>query len=145
MKRKFWTKFPEEWLLLAVSKNLRFSKQQARWVLSGRMPQKASLTFPDKTHATQSLFWLDLDSCYYAKDTITWHDRKKKNVTCVSKDCKPPNYPQLRPIEKFWSMVEEKIKKRCRIVNDPRVSFLVTYCWEENRQGHRAKIDERIT
>jgi hypothetical protein len=46
------------------------------------------------------VFWPDLASSHYAKDTIDF--LKSNNIDFVDKSSNPPNAPELRPIEDFW-------------------------------------------
>ena len=45
------------------------------------------------------VFWPDLASSHYAKDTIDF--LKSNNIDFVDKSSKPANAPELRPIEDF--------------------------------------------
>ena len=51
------------------------------------------------------LFWPDLASCHYAKETIAVLE--ELGINYVSKDMNPPNCPQLRPIEDFWGWLKQ--------------------------------------
>jgi hypothetical protein len=56
--------------------------------------------FIKKHHENEKIvFWPDLASSHYAKDTLAV--LQQKNIEYVPKDCNPPNVPQLRSIEKF--------------------------------------------
>ena len=46
------------------------------------------------------VFWPDLASSHYAKDTIDF--LKSNNIDFVDKSSNPTNAPELRPIEDFW-------------------------------------------
>ena len=52
------------------------------------------------------IFWPDLASCHYSKQTVAWMD---ENVKFVPKDINPPNVPQARPIENFWGCLAQKV------------------------------------
>lgn len=52
------------------------------------------------------VFWPDLASSHYSKDTVAWMD---KNVTYVDKRLNPANVPQARPIENFWGCLAQKV------------------------------------
>lgn len=60
-------------------------------------------------HNIPPLFWPDLATCHYANDTIACYDRN--NISYVTKDCNPPNSPELRPVEKFWAIMKQKLIK----------------------------------
>lgn len=55
------------------------------------------------------LFWPDLASCHYAKDTIEWYTTN--NVRYVPRDFNPANCPEIRPIERYWAIVKRHFKK----------------------------------
>ena len=52
------------------------------------------------------IFWSDLASCHYSKQTVAWMD---ENVKFVPKDINPPNVPQARPIENVWGCLAQKV------------------------------------
>ena len=52
------------------------------------------------------IFWPDLASAHYAKDTVAWMN---ENVNFVAKNINPPNVPQARPIENFWGCLAQKV------------------------------------
>ena len=56
------------------------------------------------------LFWPDLASCHYAKDTVATFE--EEGINFVAKECNPPCVPQLRPIEDFWGMLKQKVYHR---------------------------------
>jgi transposase len=53
------------------------------------------------------LFWPDLASCHYAKETL--HVFEELDVNYVSREMNPPNCPQLRPIEQFWGWLKQLV------------------------------------
>lgn len=53
------------------------------------------------------IFWPDLATSHYAKLTQSEYARLKINV--VPKNLNPPNVPQVRPIEEFWSILKRKV------------------------------------
>jgi transposase len=53
------------------------------------------------------VFWPDLASAHYAKDTLVRLEELK--VEYVPKEENPPNVPQIRPIEKFWANLKGKV------------------------------------
>jgi len=61
-----------------------------------------------KSHGKiQTLFWPDLASSHYAKSVL--EDLERNGVHYVTKEINPPNVPQLRPIEVFWSHLKRKV------------------------------------
>ncbi|KAJ8976795.1 hypothetical protein NQ317_014138 [Molorchus minor] len=74
------------------------------------------------------IFWPDLASCHYARRTREWLEHN--NINYVPREDNPPNVPQARPIEEFWSLL-------CRKVYDNG--------WEaQNEQQLRARIFRKI-
>ena len=68
---------------------------------------KRLLPFIHKYHPDfDYIFWPDLASAHYAKDTVTWMEQ---NVYFVHKSSNPPNVPQARPIENFWGCLAQKV------------------------------------
>lgn len=64
--------------------------------------------FIDKYHAHDKImFWPDLASCHYAKNTLDWLTKQK--VPFVPKKDNPPNVPQARPIENFWAVLKRMV------------------------------------
>lgn len=57
----------------------------------------------------ETLFWPDLASCHYAHETTTFME--SNNIVFVAKDMNPPNVPQCRPIERYWALVKNMMKK----------------------------------
>ena len=62
-----------------------------------------------RSHNTPPLFWPDLATCHYARTVLEWYQRN--GINFVPKDKNPPNCPELRPIEKYWALVKQKLKK----------------------------------
>lgn len=60
-------------------------------------------------HTHPVIFWPDLASCHYAKDTQIWYETNQ--VEYIPKKWNPPNCPDLRPIEIFWAIVKQKLLK----------------------------------
>jgi hypothetical protein len=53
------------------------------------------------------IFWPDLATSHYANLTQAEYSRLKIKV--VPKNLNPPNVPQVRPIERFWSILKRKV------------------------------------
>ena len=73
------------------------------------MPPKASTSTSLRLHNGPTLFWPDLASCHYSKDVLEWY--KANEVNFVPKDFNPPNAPELRPIEKYWAIMKQALRK----------------------------------
>ncbi|XP_053202578.1 uncharacterized protein LOC128387412 [Panonychus citri] len=70
--------------------------------------QTRLVKFIEKYHSDGDyIFWPDLASSHYGKRVISWC--KENNIKIVPKDCNPPNCPQARPIENFWSILSSKV------------------------------------
>lgn len=65
-----------------------------------------------RKHRGSILFWPDLASAHYAKDTLEWLGNE--NIPYVIKEENPPNCPELRPIERYWALVKQKLRKDAR-------------------------------
>ena len=50
------------------------------------------------------LFWPDLASSHYAKAVVAYLN--EKNIKFVTKEDNPPNLPECRTIEDFWSYLK---------------------------------------
>lgn len=68
-----------------------------------------------RCHRSPVKFWPDLASCHYSKTTVEWYSAN--SVDIVPKDMNPPNCPELRPIEQFWAITKQKLKKHGRSSN----------------------------
>ncbi|XP_065642685.1 uncharacterized protein LOC136074307 [Hydra vulgaris] len=69
--------------------------------------EKRFLPFNHKYHGDFNyLFWPDLASTHYSKDSLNWMDQY---VYYVDKESNPPNMPQARPIENFWGHLAQKV------------------------------------
>ncbi|KAJ8909948.1 hypothetical protein NQ315_004015 [Exocentrus adspersus] len=74
------------------------------------------------------MFWPDLASCHYSRDTQNW--LRQHRIPFVPKNAKPPNLPQARPIEDFWALLSRKVYDRG---------------WEaQNEQQLRRRIFEKL-
>lgn len=70
---------------------------------------KARLLPLYKKHDVSPLFWPDLATIHYARETVVW--LKENNIKYVEKHCNPPNCPELRPIEIFWAQIKRILRK----------------------------------
>ncbi|XP_065662899.1 uncharacterized protein LOC136085514 [Hydra vulgaris] len=69
--------------------------------------EKQLLPFIDKYHGNFNyLFWPDLASSHYSKDSLNWMDQY---VYYVDKESKSLNAPQAQPIENFWGHLAQKV------------------------------------
>lgn len=73
--------------------------------------KKKIIPFIETNHSDGNyLFWPDLATCHYAK-TVTDY-LKAKNIKFVEKKDNPPNLPECRPIEDFWSFLKGKVYEK---------------------------------
>ncbi|XP_031629638.1 prostatic acid phosphatase-like [Contarinia nasturtii] len=56
------------------------------------------------------MFWPDLASSHYAKKTLDW--LTEQNIPFVPKKDNPPDIPQARLIEDFWSVLKRKVYEK---------------------------------
>lgn len=61
-----------------------------------------------RQHNVSPLFWHDLASINYSRDTISWYEENE--VAFVKKIHYPPNSPELRPIERYWAILKLNAK-----------------------------------
>lgn len=80
-----------------------------------------------KSHDCQVKFWPDLASCHYSNATMKWYEANQVDV--ISKIMNPPNCPELRPIEKYWAIVKNKLMKNAGAANDVPT---MTRKWNQN-------------
>lgn len=59
--------------------------------------------YPDDNY----VFWPDLASSHYSKKTQDFMREEKINF--IPKELNPPNCPNLRPIESFWSKIKREV------------------------------------
>ena len=91
--------------------------------------KKLLLPFIDKHYECrdQVLFWPDGASCHYAKSVTEF--LKAEKINFVAKDDNPPNVPQLRPIEKFWAILKNKVyAKNWQAENEEQLVKRIKYC-----------------
>ncbi|XP_065662792.1 uncharacterized protein LOC136085417 [Hydra vulgaris] len=83
----------------------KFPKKLLMWIAIS--DQKQLLPFIHKYHGDFNyLFWPDLASSHYSKDSLNWMDQY---VYYVDKESNPLNVPQARPIENFWGHLAQKV------------------------------------
>lgn len=90
--------------------------------------KKRLIPFIQEHHSDgQYLFWPDLASAHYAKTVISYLDEKKINY--VTKVDNPPNVPELRPIEDFWSILKGMVFANNWQASDPiQLRTRINYC-----------------
>lgn len=70
--------------------------------------KKRLVPFIQKWHSMDSImFWPDLASAHYANQTTAL--LRHLNVPFVQRQDNPPNLPQCRPIENFWSILKAAV------------------------------------
>jgi transposase len=69
---------------------------------------KRLVKFIAKHHSDgKYIFWPDLATSHYAN--LTQAEYARLQIKYVPKNLNPPNVPQVRPIENFWSILERKV------------------------------------
>ena len=64
------------------------------------------------------LFWPDLATCHYAKPVMKWYEAN--DVVFVPKEANPPNSPELRPTEKCWAVVKDKLRRTGKVFKNDK-------------------------
>lgn len=72
------------------------------------MHKEEAFTIISEARFAAALFWPDLASAHYARDTINLLNTK--GVRLVEKSENPPNCPQLRPIERYWGIIKRILR-----------------------------------
>lgn len=85
-----------------------------------------------KSHDVQPLFWPDLATIHYSKAALEWY--KSNDVLTVPIRANPPNCPQLRPIEKFWAIIKQKLRKSQKCAKNDK-SFQKYWLWSTKQAG----------
>ena len=74
--------------------------------------QKCLLPFINK-HSKAVIFWLDLATIHHSKKTMEWYNQN--GIKIVSN---PPNCPEQRVIESYWTLVKEILLKSNKSAKD---------------------------
>ena len=61
-----------------------------------------------RSYTDNPLFWPNLALCHYNETTLNW--LREHKVDFFEKHCNAPNCPELPPIERYWAMVEGKLR-----------------------------------
>jgi hypothetical protein len=70
--------------------------------------RKRLIPFINQFHPNDSiLFWPDLATAHYAQEVQ--HCLADHGISYVQRGRNPPNVPQVRPIEKIWSLLGQKV------------------------------------
>lgn len=113
------TKFPQKLLVwVAISRKghsqvyFRSQKQGAinAIVYKDECIKKRLIPFIKRNYPNDDyIFWPDLASSHYANSVTEL--LREQNIKFLAKDRNPPNVPQVRPIEKFWSHLKREVFK----------------------------------
>ena len=66
-----------------------------------------------KLHSTPPIFWPDLATIQYSRETVEWFRNNK--IQFVEKEGNPPNCPKIRPVEKFWAPIKSILRKTSKV------------------------------
>lgn len=69
-----------------------------------------------RQHKVSTYFWPDLASCHYSK--LPMEGYSANNVLLVPRGVNPPNCPELRPIERYWTLVKREIKATKQVTKE---------------------------
>lgn len=115
-------KFPRKYMLWQAicSCGLKSPSYIARGTMTSKIYieqclQKRLLPFILK-HDQKPLFWPDLAAIHYSKVTQEWY--KSNDVLVVPRTANPPNCPHLRPIETYWSLIKQILRKSSKIAKN---------------------------
>lgn len=109
------TKFPKKYLVWQSICSC--GRRSVPYIAKGNMKtdtyvkeclQKRLLPFI-RSHDENTLFWPDLASIHYGSQALVWY--RSNNVEVVPKEANPPNCPELRPIETYWALIKQKLRK----------------------------------
>lgn len=87
--------------------------------------QKRLLPFLN-SHNVPPLFWPDLASVHYSRLVLQWY--QEHGVQYVPVRANPPNCPQLRPVETFWALIKQKLRKTKKVATNES-SFRQMWIW----------------
>lgn len=113
------TKFPKKFMIWQAICSC--GKRSAAYIVKGTLKtdsyiseclQKRLLPFYKK-HNTKPLFWPDLASIHYSHKTVEWYNANQ--VEFVAIEANPPNCPHLRPIETYWAIIKQKLRKSQKV------------------------------
>jgi len=92
--------------------------------------KKRLISFIEKHHSDgQYLFWPDLASAHYANSVISFLN--EKSINFVPKVKNPPNVPECRPIEDFWSILKGMVyKNNCQAKTLQELHHKILKCLE---------------
>ena len=62
-----------------------------------------------KKHECFTLFLSDLTTTHYSKSSVDWYIAN--DVNFVPKELNPPNVSELGPIERYWALVKQKLRR----------------------------------
>lgn len=60
-----------------------------------------------RSHDVTPLFWPDLATSHYAKETL--RTLEELGIETIPRELNPPNSPELRPIEKYWAICKRQV------------------------------------
>ena len=117
IKHRQKEKFPEKVMIWVAFSRRGISKI---WVAPKHSSMKAPtyiqeclkkrlFKFIDEHYGSRDeiVFWPDLASCHYAKETQQF--LTSEGITVVPRDQNPPNAPQIRPIENFFGILKQHV------------------------------------
>ena len=90
------------------------------------------------------VFWPDLASSHYAKDTIDF--LKSNNIDFVDKSSNPANAPELRPIEDFWVEMKRVVYANgWRADNLDQLTNRINYAFKKSAKIEYIDLDQPLS
>jgi len=89
---------------IVILKNVTMNNVRYREIL-----QKNLLPFIKAKYCNgrKFVFWPDLATCHYHRNVLEFF--KINKIAYIEKTSNPPNCPEIRPIEKFWAHLKNKV------------------------------------
>lgn len=71
-----------------------------------------------RQHTSSVLFWPDLATCHYSRKLLDCY--VKEGIHFLPKELNPPNCPEVRPIERYWAIIKQKLFKDGQLIQTLR-------------------------
>ncbi|CAF5142165.1 unnamed protein product, partial [Rotaria sp. Silwood1] len=104
------------WLAISSKRISEPYVHQSKNVIGGdiylnQCVKSKSIPFIEKHHSNDEiLFWPDIAKAHYSKEVLDYLE--SVSVPIIPKINNPPNIPQGRPIEDFWSVLAQLVYEK---------------------------------
>ncbi|CAF3461979.1 unnamed protein product [Rotaria sp. Silwood1] len=104
------------WLAISPKRSSEPYVHQSKNVIGGdiylnQCVKSKSIPFIEKHHSNDEiLFWPDIAKAHYSKEVLDYLE--SVSVPIIPKINNPPNIPQGRPIEDFWSVLAQLVYEK---------------------------------